>query len=228
MKAALSSLTCLVLALLAAPHAGAQPPDPLPMATPPGPPPAGVFGDERPLRPPIERFFAILKQTDPEEYERLRALREKDPVAFRAEIAQRLIQERERRAPRGDRNGEREGRRPARGALEPGPYTPPMGAFDAWASPNPEADQLELKSRELARALKEATSPEDQARLRAELKSTLLRAFELREQMRRERLAQMEDRVIRIKKLLDERAAQRDAIIQRRMDELIGSETLAW
>jgi hypothetical protein len=216
----------LLLALALAPmrFAAAQPP-------PPGPPPHETPPPPvRPGPPPaVERFFEFIRQQDPEDYERLHRLRETNRAAFRAEIAERIRRERDRRGlpefhegppfawnagPCGERkhHGPRGGR--------------PDGA--AMRIHSPELEALERRARELARAVREAETEEHRDQAEAELRDVLGRAFDLREQLRRERLQQMRAHLDAIEKFLAERAANRDAIIERRLRRLTDAPEMEW
>lgn len=194
----------------------------------PGPrhagPPSLNAGDDA-LPPRIQWFFDNLKETDPQEYDRLLNLRDNDPEAYRRALRERLRDARERR---GMRDGNAT---PGAGPRHPGRQD---GAdwsrqgrhgqgdmrMDDRRPPNPEIEKAEAAVRELARKLRNAESAEEQARLRDELKVAIGKGFDLHQQARKERLEEMEKRVEHIKSILDERTAKRDEIIQARLDEI--------
>lgn len=198
------------LNLGAQPPAGDRPPPP-----PPGPPPT------------VERFFEIIRNRNPDEYERLRQLRETDPTAFRQEILDRIERERARRGfappavegpgPRAFRNGDRETRRPRGG-----------DAGDAMKVHSPEIEAHERKAQELAEQARSAKTDEERAALLKALRAELASAFDLREQMRRERIQQMRERLEKVESFLALRQANRDAILDRRVRELIGEDPTSW
>lgn len=225
----LTVLLALTAALAQAqPPPDAMAPEPAPWEArqmpPPreGPPPEGPGpGDQGGDRPPLQRFLEILRQQNPQEFDRLKNLRESDPAAFRKELHERLQQEREKRGlPGGPGDDLREhmGRR----IMEGGPGPEGMNVR------SPEIDRLEKASRDLAQSYRNATGEAEKARLQAELKQNLEQAFDLREQLRRERFQQMEARVRKVREMMDQRQAQRDAIINRRLQELTEGEKLAW
>ncbi|MCZ7590838.1 MAG: hypothetical protein M5U15_01220 [Kiritimatiellae bacterium] len=82
-------------------------------------------------------------------------------------------------------------------------------------------DKVDASVKEIAKKLRRASS-EEQGELRKELKAALEKGFDLRQQARRDRIEEMEKRVEHIKSVLDERASQRDEIIQRHFDEITG------
>ncbi len=209
------ALLALLLPIAGVTQLAAQPPPNREPGPPPGPPPS------------IEKFFDIIRQRNPEEYERLRQLRETDPAAFRAEIAARIEQERIRRGigappgegpgPRMAPRGDREFRRPRPG--EEG---------DAMAVHSPEVEAHERKAREIAESLRAAKTDEERAARTRELRDELAQAFDLREQLRRERIKQMRERLEKVEAFLAARQANRDAILDRRVNELIGEDPTSW
>jgi hypothetical protein len=52
--------------------------------------------------------------------------------------------------------------------------------------------------------------------------------FDQREQMRAARLADMEKKLNELRAAMEERKARRDDIIEKRLHELTGDDTLAW
>ncbi len=176
--------------------------------------------------PPIELFFEMMRQRNPEEFERLRRLRETDPAAFRAELAERIQRERGRRGVDGGPLGrrgippydEREARR----------APPARGDGDVLHIRTPELDKMESKTRELARAFREAKSEDERSKMKEELRGEIARLFDLRERLRRERVEQMRERLEKVEQLLADRAAHREAIIERRLNEMSGADATAW
>lgn len=177
----------------------------------------------RPPPPPhVRRYFEVLKEKDPAEYERLTTLRENDPEAFRDELADRLRKERERRGWGGDRGeeGEHWHQRGPREERASGVFYRPRGGYSDGTPASPELEALEIKILNIARSLRDSQSDDERTRLRDELKAEIGTAFDLRLRLRQERLAQMEKRVEHLKGALQERQSKRDAIIQNRLDEL--------
>lgn len=182
-----------------------------------------------PLGPPptIEKFFDIIRQRNPEEYERLRSLRETDPEAFLDEIESRIEQERIRRglgAPPGQGPGPRMAPRRDREfrRLRPG------DEGDAMSVHSPEVEAHEQKAREIAASLRTAKTDEERAARIQELRDELARAFDLREQLRRDRIKQMRERLDKLEAFLATRQSNRDAILDRRVNELIGEDPTSW
>lgn len=239
----------LVLLLAAAFAARAQtpPPDALP---PPGdgrdweepapgpeldadaPPPgetAAPTGHPTPRRPeggpPIQQFLDMLKQRNPAEFERMRALREENPEAFREELRNRIRDERERRGgpaamPAWKRGPEHAGHAIAEGGVRQ--------AMAGETLRSPELDRLERNAAELARALREAKTDEEKSRARADLRAALANVFDAREAMRRERFQRMEAQLGKVREMLDKRQAHRDEIIDKRLQSMTEGDALAW
>ncbi|GEM_PF-4605973 len=72
-------------------------------------------GGERPRRmerenregtPPVDRYLHYLKKTNPEEYQRLKTLKEEDPMAFRRELRQKLMARRKEMAQKHHSRGQ--------------------------------------------------------------------------------------------------------------------------
>ncbi len=180
-------------------------------------PPPGEQGlpppDHENAPPPIQRLMQHWKERNPEEFERMKALREQDPEAFRRELEVKLQEAREARG-QGRRFMEEMG-----GRGGPGGEREPM---------SPEMRAAENKIRQIAQAWRKASTEEEKARLAAELKGALNTMFDQREQMRATRLADMEKKLNELRAAMEERKARRDDIIEKRLHELTGDDTLAW
>lgn len=207
--------------------AHAQPP---PLDPPAPPPEAG--GDRAPPPkqggppPHVQRFFDMLRDRDPAEFDRLQELRNKDPEAFRRELRERLQEARERMGLQ-QREGMNREFRPPNDGREPGARKRGPGSEDPMAVRTPELDRLESKGIELARGLA-SLSGADRDRALEELRDVLSKAFDMRETLRRERLSRMQERLARAQTLLDERSSNRTAIIERRLRELSRDDPTAW
>lgn len=200
--------------------------DTAPPPPPPGDGPGTGQGDVRREHPPLQRFMEVLREQNPEEFDRLKKLREEDPEAFRRELHQRLQKERDRRGLQAGRAMEQQ---PPEDRGRMGHHLQAGGPGpEGMNVRSPETDRLEQKSRELAQAYRVATDEVEKARLQAELKANLAESFDAREKLRHERFAQMENRIKKIRELMEQRQAQREEIINRRLKELTEGEKLAW
>jgi hypothetical protein len=217
--------------LVAAPGwAGTSPPDP-------DAPPA----QNRAPRPPrdreagyLDRFIRQLADGDEPEYQRLRTLHEKDPAEFR-----RLLAERRDRL-RADRAihalSEFPAIRDAIRSLPPeqsaafrtrltallGDPPPPPGADRNDGRPRGDGDgnRRDSSARELARQYRDAADA-DKAAVLTELRRQLETQFEKGEEDRARMIEAVEQRLHGLRKVLDERAKNREEIINCRIEELL-------
>lgn len=107
-------------------------------------------------------------------------------------------------------------------------FAGPEGSFElegmhTRAKERMEVAQLERESREIARQLRRADGAE-RRELESQLRTKLDEIFEIKMRLRRERIERMEERLQEERAKLQERAEGRDEIIERRYDELLGSE----
>ena len=93
---------------------------------------------------------------------------------------------------------------------------------------SPKLEAHERKAREIAELIRAAKTDEERATRTKELRDELARAFDLREQLRRERIKQMRERLEKVESFLAARQANRDAILDRRVSELLGEDTTSW
>jgi len=186
----------------------------------PGPPPSG--GGPEQLHPdhrhqPIEAWFEMLRQENPEEFHRLKELLEKDPEAFRQELHRRLQQK------------------------QRGAHAPPWGGgSNAYGKEqdkqrvhsrmrkNPKIKNAERKDAELAKKYLKAKDSQKKERLKKELRASLEKTFDLRTEARRNMLKPLEKKLEKLTAKLNEREAHREAIIERRMQELTQGDALSW
>lgn len=207
---------------------------------PDGPPPDGITPpgepDHGPARPdggpPTQQFLDMLRNRNPEEFERMRRLREEDPEAFREELRNRIRRERERmgrdagpdEGPAWRRGGQELRERIGRQVVEGGV----RHAMSSESLRSPELDQLERKAGDLARAVREAPDDAAKAKARSDLRAALASSFDLREKMRRERFKHMEAQVTKVREMLDTRQVHRDEIIDKRLQSMTEGDALAW
>lgn len=206
----------MILALTLALAASLSWAQPEPVDNPPPPPGPGELlpppgGPEGQPPPPVQLLMQHWKNNNPAEFERMKKLREDDPEAFREELHRKLEKAREERG-FGRRGG-------------PGGRGSPDGEL---LPPNPELQAAENKVRERVEAWRAADSEEGKAQARAALQDALRESFDLREQARRERLAQMEKKMNELRSSLEKRQQQRQAIIDKRLQELTEGDQLAW
>ena len=89
---------------------------------------------------------------------------------------------------------------------------------------SPEMAEKERESRDLARRAREATGSE-RAQLERELEALLSDIFEMKLEVRRERVERLQDRLVEQQEALAERENDRAEIVERRKAELLGQNS---
>ena len=84
--------------------------------------------------------------------------------------------------------------------------------------------ELERETLQLAGRVRNTSDPAERERLVQRLREKLTEAFELKESIRAEEIDQAEEQLEELRRLLRGRAARKDSIIERRMEELIGEQ----
>ncbi len=85
--------------------------------------------------------------------------------------------------------------------------------------------RLELESRRLASGIRRGVDVDQREKLMEELKNTLHEIFELKQENRRREIAQLDERLDTLRKTLAERERQREALVQRRLEELLNEHS---
>ena len=163
----------------------------------PGPPPhrdARRGGGDLPEGAVLEWWLQGLRERHPEQFEELQRLRRENPGELRRRMREHRQALRRQRAER---------------------------FFDV--PENREIQELEQTARALAR---EAWNLEGDRRAakEEELREALSRQFDLREAQRALHVQALEERLEQLRMLLEVRQANRDAIIERRLNEMAGSD----
>jgi 50S ribosomal subunit-associated GTPase HflX len=104
------------------------------------------------------------------------------------------------------------------------------------AEDDPEMAKLAVTEAELAHASEELLSqyaasdkPEEQQRLKAELRDALTKQFDVQRQQRELELARVEERIKKVREQLKKRNEARETIVDRRLDQLINDvDGLGW
>jgi len=181
-------------------------------------------------RRPLERWMHRLQQRDPEEFERLRRLQAEDPEAFYHEMERRVRRHRVRSrleaAPRLHDFLMNLPPKERTAVLDN--LAQPARIPKWWANGDAEVARLEEMAWELAGAYRSATDEAKREEVQSELRHTLNRLFELREEQRRAVVQRLEEKLDRLKASLAKREADREQIIERRLQELTESDPLAW
>ncbi len=195
----------------------------------PFPPPL----EREPFPPPVERWMEHLRDNDPEAFEHFHNLQTENPDAFRKELRERL---REKRSAH-----ERHGKQEWRKHFEDMPEherkermrTSYREKFQKVTERkllrgNPEIRELEKQTKTLAQSYRKAESQEEKETIRTELSNTLNTLFDLRSEARKASIDKMQKKLTHLQGKMAERESQRDAIIGRRLQDLLDADTLIW
>lgn len=144
-----------------------------------------------------------LKADNPAEFERLKALRENDPEAFRKEVREKF----------------REG-----GVLGRGEGPAGRDGSDMRPRSIPEEEACI----ELSHKFNEAKDPADKEKLKTDLKAAIAVAFEKRLAAQRERIDKMEQSLKSIREQIVAREKNRDDVCKARLEELTKDPSLRW
>lgn len=88
---------------------------------------------------------------------------------------------------------------------------------------------LEQEAKALAKTYQQKESDKDRKEIRKKLREILVDLFDYREQKREEEIVRLDEKLQELRKVLDERKKNKDAIVDRRLKELLGDmEHLAW
>lgn len=170
----------------------------------------------------VEAWMKRLQERNPEEFERLSKLRTENPDAFQKVLKERLAKMRE---------GKLEDLPHVKAFLEKLPAEEREQFLkrlreggskmrEEWSKHNASLAKSEQEARKLVAAYKKA-SPDDQKKLRADLKKNVSESFELREKARQENIQRVEGQLAKLKKDAEKRKADREAIIEGRLKELL-------
>ncbi len=225
----------VLLAFLSWTAASAQDPEdqPPPPDRPESPPPPGHgpgFGHGRhgggnSENSPVDRWLEHVRESNPEEYRRLTELKTGDPEAFRRELRDRL---RKKRA-----MNMLEGRPHLAEAIRGLPPEEQSWLADRildrpGRGPGPGDPETQQALKEHYRSVRTgmqtyraAETPEEKDAARGEIRTTLSEIFDLKEEQRRERIAQAEELLQRLKREFDDLANDRDEVIDRELEELL-------
>jgi hypothetical protein len=86
---------------------------------------------------------------------------------------------------------------------------------------NQEDRTLEIESQRLVAAYRKAKEGQEQSGLRRQLADVVTRHFDVRQQRREREVAQLEERIRRIRESIDARQSSREELIQLRLEQLI-------
>ena len=184
-----------------------------------------------------DRFGAMSEhlKENPELREELRKLAKDDPEEFRQRIREemaKLHQQTGREGPQRDGRGAGMSGQHEPGMMGPmGMGQPGMGREDRgrFSPENDQTKKLERQTHELAGQYRQAQGQEKDE-LGKKLRDTLAEAFDGRAKAHIQEVKRLEEQLERLRNRLESRQKNREAIIQRRFEQLTGQEDdeLAW
>jgi hypothetical protein len=240
------------------PGPGPRPPMPPPGGGPgPLPPPGGAPGPGgqagpggpgggRPdmLHPPLPPFaplMRIIAERRPELAERLERLRRRDPHRLEQVLMDALMMRIEQTLDEAEANSAERPEPPQAWRGEPGSAVrPPEREADRHMRELYERQQqLERRSHELAERVRQARTAEGgkepAEKLQAELRDVVEQQFDVRGEIRKTEVEQIKQQLERLRQRIDElrqdldhRDHERQSIIERRLQQLLGDEGSGW
>jgi len=205
----------------------------------------GMDRARRPDAPPLQPLLRMIHQHRPELAERLERLRKESPERFREVVLDAMIFRLEAALDEGEHPGGpppghpgpgREGQRMGPGQRRPHPAEQMHIRIREMEERH---EHLEQQSHELAHHLREIreqqASKEDIERAHGKLAAVVNQQFDLRSELRRtelervqRELEQLRRMVEKMERQLDRRAGERDVIIERRINQLLGEDFAGW
>ena len=224
-------LVIILLSLLLSGPLFAQSIDDLPLPEPPPPEEC----DELPPPPPdsryIYRLMEHMQNENPAEYERMGKLRKDDPVAFHCELREMLMARRAQHFSQQNEN-----------LTSYFSTLPPeeqehvlkelMGVQRRHGKHRPRHDKRDVRMMKQIKSLlnqyTSAETDENRAALKTEIMELLGKEFDRRSTERQQDVDRMQQQVEALQKKLNTRTTHRDAIINRRFNELTQDDALKW
>jgi len=171
----------------------------------------------------VEAWMRRMQERNPEEFERLNKLRTDNPEAFQKVLKERLARVRDggkmedlphvkafmEKLPPEEREQFLKRLREGGGKIR-----------EEWAKHNASLNKYEQEARKLVEAYKKAASG-DRKKLRSDLKKNVSDTFDVREKARQEVIQRMESQLAKLKKDSEKRKADREAIVESRLKELL-------
>jgi hypothetical protein len=221
----------LLVCLVAAASVRAQDSD----STPPLPASEPTASNADPAFPMLQRWMRRMAKEHPEDFQALMEARERDPAEFQRMLRSRRDRLRTRRFLSG--MGELPRFRDYVQSLSPEEreqlnerilqFLARQGISPDRTLDDPEKKRWEAEAQELARRYHQAP-PEEREAIKVQLRSRLTQAFDEAESARRRQIIKIEARLEELKRVLAQREADRDQIIDRRLLELTDGDPLAW
>lgn len=185
----------------------------------------------------VEKWLDVLKQRNPEEFEKMRKLREENPEEFRKTLHQKLQDFRTKNGGNlrdkpqimkalhdlspEDRDWVMQRLQQGGGPMGFGGPDNRRGFPDFRHVMTPEIEQGERKGRELAKKLHEAKTDDEKSSLRKELRDQIAAVFDLREKQRGEMVRMIDEKVTKLRQQLDDRKNRRDQLIDEELQNAV-------
>jgi hypothetical protein len=192
----------------------------------------------------IDKWLETVKQRNPDEFARMKKLRDENPEEFRRQLHQKLQDMRMKGGSLRDhpqvmdalKNLPPEERDWAMQRLQP---MPPGGSFSSGAGgmgfdrggmpdfrhiSTPEIARGEEKSRDLVKKFHDAKTEVEKQEIKKTLRDAVASTYDLREKARADQFGQIEEKIAKIRKQINEHGTKRDEIIDARVKEMLGGE----
>ncbi|MEM7391361.1 MAG: hypothetical protein AAF492_03355 [Verrucomicrobiota bacterium] len=174
----------------------------------------------------LEKWMKQIQANDPDFFQKMQAMREKDPREFYKALRERLTKHRFEHLMKHDPELKEavdqippKARKKIMSMLSKSGGPPFMGP--PRGSPEKGSAEQEERSKQLARDYREASTDEDRQRLRDALKQEIVAVYDARREERLKALRRMEEEISRIKASIEDRDQHRDDIIQQRLEQLL-------
>lgn len=110
-----------------------------------------------------------------------------------------------------------------------GPGAQYMSMLNEFQPMTPGEAKLAMEARELGKKLGEAKGKEDQAKLKEQLTTLLGKQFDLRQKRHQDEIKALEEKLKKLKELVDKRQENRGEIVAKRLDQILSeAEGLGW
>lgn len=189
----------------------------------------------------IDQWLEMLKQRNPDEFARMKKLREENPEEFRHALRQKLqdmrmkggslrdhpqVAEAIKNLPQEDRDWVIQRlQMPPPGMPGGNPEFRGDGGSDfKRGGMSADSQKSESQVRELAQKFRASKSDDERAKIRTDLRDMISRIFDEREKRRDQEIQMFEDKIAKIRKQLAENKTKRDQIIDTRLKEITAGD----
>lgn len=169
----------------------------------------------------VDRFMESLRESNSEEYERLRSLREEDRTEFRTELRRILSERRERMI--------------AAGEIPPWPESPAhrmqIGSPESvnsrrkFQEPNPEIADLVGELRILVDEYRSESQPKRRSEIKEKMRDQLESIFKIRESERRAMIEQMESKLDHMRRIMNQRQDDKEQILKKQLQGILDEDS---